>query len=132
MSSLHPLLEKQRQKVQREQRGWILIAVGICLLHGAIIRAICVIRGGLQLLLNDYGLKLPNWTWFGVLYVTVWDQLRFWIPLIGAWTMVAIACRLRGLAIFRGEGVLLLTVAFAIPLFGLSLIACFFLVALVL
>ena len=126
MSPLHPMLEKQRKKIQREQRGWVLIAVGICLMHGAVIRVICVIQGGFRW--NPYyGSTPPKSTWFGELHVTVLDQISWWLLMLCAWVLVAIACRLRGLVTFRGEGVLLLTVAFSLPLLSLSLAMCFYL-----
>ena len=106
MSSLHPLLEKQRQKVQREQRGWILIAVGICLLNVTGIRIIRAVIDECSFIYAPY--PGPHLT------LVAADAAGWWILALCAWTLVTLACRLRGLATFRGEGVLLLTIGFVI------------------
>ena len=106
MSSLHPILEEQRKKVQREQRGWILIAVGVCLLNVTGIRIIRAVIDECSFIYAPY--PGPHLT------LVAADAAGWWILALCARALVTLACRLRGLATFRGEGILLLTIAFVI------------------
>ena len=110
MSPLHPLLEKQRKKVQREQRGWILIAVGVCLMHCSAFSTIWGVYVTLQTNSHSQMKPMP----FYYVLETVVLELVWWFPLLSSWTLATLVCRLRGLATFRGEGILLLTIAFVI------------------